>query len=116
MVTMEECTAHATPYMAAVTQSCRNAIMMYTFLHLSLTPEALVKVTFYPTVFTINGEADGLCFLWTIIAKAQLDTIGTFNTFRSLLGMLDVKIVELSVKNKLFHLQVNTITNALVLW
>jgi hypothetical protein len=58
---MAECTAHAVAYMAAVTRNGQNAIMMYTFLYASLTPEALVKVMVDPAAYTINDEFDGLC-------------------------------------------------------
>jgi hypothetical protein len=51
--------------------------------------------------------------LRTIIAKTQLDTVGTVSTLRSSLGILDVKIVELTANIEAFHLHVNTITNAL---
>jgi hypothetical protein len=65
------------------------------------------------TSFFINDEFDGICNLCTIIAKAQLDTVGTVNMLRNSIGKLDVKIVELTANIAAFHLHVNTITNAL---
>jgi hypothetical protein len=114
-VTLAECTAHATVYMTAlpVTRDGQNASMLYHFLYDSLTPEGLLNVNIDPSIFTINGEVDGLCLLRTIITKAQLDTVGTVNTLQSSLGKLDVKIVELAANIETFHMHVNTITNVL---
>jgi hypothetical protein len=63
--------------------------------------------------FTINSEQDGLCFLRTIITKAQMDTIGTVQTLRSDIGALPTKMVELTSNIEEFHQHVNTLSNAL---
>jgi hypothetical protein len=113
-VTMEECQAHARTYMIAnVTRIGQDSVMLYNFLFDSLTTEGLNKVNIDPTVFTINGEQDGLCFLRTIITKAQMDTIGTVQTLRSAIGSLPTKMVELTANVEEFHQHVNTLANAL---
>jgi hypothetical protein len=114
-VSMAECTAHATGYMttAPLGRPAQNAVMFYHFLFASLTPEARNKVNVDPTAYTIGGNEEGLCFLRTIITKAQLDTIGTAETLRASIGKLETKIVELTGNIIDFHLHVNTITNAL---
>jgi hypothetical protein len=115
IVTMAECTAHATVYMTAAQlgRPAQNATMLYHFLFASLTPEARNKVNVDTAVYTIGGHVDGLCYLRTLITKAQLDTIGTVETLRASIGKLEVKIVELSGNIIEFHLHVNIITNAL---
>jgi hypothetical protein len=113
VVSMAECVAHANAYMLARDRTAQNAAMLYHFLFASLTQEARNKVNIDPTIFTIQGINDGLCFLRTIIAKAQLDTIGTVETLRNKLGELPVKLVELSGNIMDFHQYVNTIMNAL---
>lgn len=112
-VTMAECTAHAQVYMAALGRTAQNAVMMYHFLFASLTTEARNKVGVDPTQYTIGSDEEGLCYLRMIIAKAQLDTIGTIETLRSSIGKLNVKVVELSANIIDFHLHVSTITNML---
>jgi hypothetical protein len=113
-VTLAECQAHAETYMiAGITRIGQDAVMLYNFLFDSLTTEGLNKVNIDPTIFTINGEQDGLCFLRTIITKAQMDTIGTVQTLRSALGALPTKIVEMTGNIEDFHQHVNTVTNAL---
>jgi hypothetical protein len=89
--------------MLARDRTAQNAAMLYHFLFASLTQEARNKVNIDPTIFTIQGINDGLCFLRTIIAKAQLDTIGTVETLRNKLGELPVKLVELSGNIMDFH-------------
>jgi hypothetical protein len=71
-VTLAEWQAHATAYMAGVTVTGQLSVMLYHFLFDSLTPEGRAKVDVDKTPFTINNELDGLCFLRTIISKAQL--------------------------------------------
>jgi hypothetical protein len=114
-VTLNECTMHALGYMAAAPlgRPAQNATMLYHFLMASLTPEARSKVNVDPMAYTIGGHEDGLCFLRTIITKAQLDTIGTVETLRASIGKFETKIVELTGNIIDFHQHVNTITNAL---
>jgi hypothetical protein len=54
-VSMAECTAHATVYMAAQVCNAQNSAMMYHFLFASLTPETRNKVHIEPAIFTIMG-------------------------------------------------------------
>jgi hypothetical protein len=113
-VTLYECQVHAAGYMiAAITREGQNSVMLYNFLFDSLTTEGLNKVNIDPEVFTINDEQDGLCFLRTIITKAQMDTIGTVQTLRSAIGALPTKIVEMTANIEEFHQHVNTLTNTL---
>jgi hypothetical protein len=114
-VTMNECTAHATGYMvvAQLGRAAQNATMLYHFLMASLTPEARNKVNVDPTAYTVGGHEDGLCFLRTIITKAQLDTIGTVETLQASISKFETKIVELTGNIIEFHQHVNTITNSL---
>jgi hypothetical protein len=113
-VTLEECQAHARTYMIAnVTRIGQDSVMLYNFLFDSLTTEGLNKVNIDPTSFTVNGEQDGLCFLRTIITKAQMDTIGTVQTLRNAIGALPTKMVELTANVEEFHQHVNTLPNAL---
>jgi hypothetical protein len=112
-VTLAECQAHATTYMASVTVTGKMSVMLYHFLFDSLTIEGLKKVNVDTAPFMINNERDGLCFLLTIITKAQLDTAGKVHTLRNPLGKLDVKTVEFPGDKEKFHMHVNTLTNAL---
>jgi hypothetical protein len=112
-VTIAECQAHATTYMAGVTVAGQMSVMLYHFLFDSLTIEGLNKVNVDTAPFMINNERDWLCFLRTIITKAQLDTVGTVHTLRNSLGKLEVKIVEYAGDIKKFHMHVNTLKNAL---
>jgi hypothetical protein len=80
--------------MAAVTRNGQNAIMLYHFLCISLTPEGLVKVKIDPANSIINGEYDGMSFLRLIIATAQLDTVGTVDMLRSSLGKFESANIE----------------------
>jgi hypothetical protein len=113
-INLYECQVHAAGYMiAAITREGQNSVMLYNFLFDSLTTEGLNKVNIDPELFTINDEQDGLCFLRTIITKAQMDTIGTVQTLRSAIGALPTKIVEMSANIEDFHQHVNTLTNTL---
>lgn len=110
---MAEFRDHAIDYIGVRDRTAQNAAMMYHFLFASLTQEARNKVNIDPTLFTILGVSDGLCFLRTIITKSQLDTISTVKTLRGRLGELPTKLVELSGNIIDFHQHVNTIMNAL---
>jgi hypothetical protein len=112
-VTIAECQVHAATYMAGVTVAGQMSVMLYHFLFDSLTIEGLNKVNVDTAPFMINNERDGLCFLRTIITKAQLDTVVTVHTLRNSLGKLEVKIVECAGDIEKFHMHVNTLTNAL---
>jgi hypothetical protein len=112
-VSLTDCTIHATDYMEERDRMAQNASMMYHFLFASLTPEARIKVSIDPSVYTVIGIKDGLCFLRTIISKAQLDTMGTVEMLRSSLGELPTKIVEVAGNIVEFHQHVNTLLNAL---
>jgi hypothetical protein len=102
-VTLAECQAHATTYMAGVTATGQQAVMLYHFLFDSLTPEGLSKINVDTTPFTIKNERDGLCFLRTIISRANLDTVGTVHLLRNALGKLEVKVVEHAGDIEKFH-------------
>jgi hypothetical protein len=112
-ISMAACTAHATAYMTARHQTTQNAAMLYHFLFVSLTLEARNEVNVDPISLTVMIIKDVLCFLRIIITKAQLDTIGTLETWCSNLGELPVRLVDLSGNIIAFHQHVNTLTNAL---
>jgi hypothetical protein len=63
---------------------------------IAITPDARTKVTIDPTMYSIQGVKDGLCFLLTLILKAQIDTMGMVDRLRSSPGDLLTKKVELS--------------------
>jgi hypothetical protein len=78
-----------------------------------LTKDALTKINLKKHLYTILTHKDGLCFLRTIISEAQLDTIGTVESYRRQLNQLPIKMVEMSSNIKYFHQHVNTVTGAL---
>jgi hypothetical protein len=113
-VTIAECQAHSRTYMiAAITRVGQDSVMLYNFLFELLTTEGLNKVHIDPTIFTINGEQDGLSFLRTFIIKAQMDTIGTVQTLWSAIVAVSTKLVEIRANIEEFHQHVNTLCNAL---
>jgi hypothetical protein len=96
-VALEECQLYAQTYMiAAITRTGQDSVMLYNFLFDSLTTEGLNKVNFDPSIFTINVEQDGLCFLRTLINKSQMENIGTLQSLRSAIGALPTKLVEMT--------------------
>jgi hypothetical protein len=113
IVSMIDCTAHATAYMGARVRTAQNAAMLYHFLVGSLTMEAKNTVNIETAQFTIAGTKDGLTFLKTIIMKAQLDTVGTVETLRNAVSGFPVKLTELAGNIIDFHKYVNGIKGAL---
>jgi hypothetical protein len=112
-ITMAECAIHARRYFIAMGRSAQNSTMLYHFLYASLTKDALTKINLRKATFTTLNNKDGVCFLRAIITEAQLDTIGTVETYRKQLSTLPTKIIELSGNIIDFHQYVNTITGAL---
>jgi hypothetical protein len=68
---------------APVTQTGENGAMIHHFLYGLITHKGLVKAITDPAVFIINGEFTGLCFLRTIISKAQLNRVGTVDMIQN---------------------------------
>jgi hypothetical protein len=95
-ITMDECRAPATVYMAARDRNTQNSVMLYQFLLNSI--EEKWKTTFVSKIalYSINNEQDGLCFLRLIISRAQVSTLATVSVLRNILGNLDKRIVEFS--------------------
>jgi hypothetical protein len=112
-VTMADCTMHAKTYLVVPARAAQNSVMLYHFLYSSLTKTALAKVTNEKPLYTVRTYLDGLCFLRLIISKAQLDTIGTVETYRKAMRSFHTKIVEFSGYIRDFHQHVNNITNSL---
>jgi hypothetical protein len=112
-ITMVECTNFANITFAAMNRNAQNSTVLYHFLYASLTKDSLTKINLRKAAFTVLNHKDGVTFLGTIITEAQLDTIGTVETYRKQLGQLPTKIVELTGNIQEFHRHVNTITGAL---
>jgi hypothetical protein len=103
VITLEQCRAHATTYLALQTRPSQVSAMLYTFLRGSLTAEANNVLDLNPTSYTINGQVDGLCLLKQIIAKSFVDTNSTVSMIRRTIGKLDDKIKEYKFDIKAFN-------------
>jgi hypothetical protein len=93
-VTLAECKAHSTTYMAANDRNSQNGVMLYQFLANSLSQETKITMLTQTSDYTIDGKKEGLCFLKVIIAKAHVDTIATVNALRTSISNLDNKVKE----------------------
>jgi hypothetical protein len=95
-ITMAECQAHATIYMAARDRAAQNSQMIYHCVVDSITTEVQATLMAEQEHYEIDGYSDGLCFLKMLISKAQVNTIGTINMLRTAISSLPNKMVELS--------------------
>ena len=113
LITIDECRAFATTYLAANDRRGQNSGMLYQFLSDSLTDAASAMMLTQMDKYTINGEQDGMCFLKIIISKAHVDTMASVNALRTSLSNLDHKMKECKGNILDFHQYVHQVINML---
>jgi CRISPR/Cas system-associated endoribonuclease Cas2 len=109
---MAECQSHAIDYMLARDRAAQDGQMMYGCINDSLTKEAQDELLGDSEMYTVEGYADGLCYLKLIISKAQFDTVATINMLRTVMAKLPSKIVELSGNISEFNNHVKWLQNS----
>jgi hypothetical protein len=103
IVTMAECKAHATAYLAAQARDSQLSAMLYSFLRNSLSSQANKIIDLHPTDYTLNGLTNGTCLLKYIVGKSFVDTNSTVTVIRKTISKLDEKIKELKYDIKGFN-------------
>ena len=113
LITMEECRAFATTYLAANDRHGQNSGMLYQFLSDSLSDTASAMMLTQTDKYTINGEQDGMCFLKVIISKVHIDTMASVNALRTSISNLDQKMKECKGNILDFHQYVRQVISML---
>lgn len=114
-VTMANCKAHATTYIANQVRDAQNSLMLYQFLVGSLTVAAGLRLKSKTSApFTVLNHPSGTCFLKIIIGKASVDTMATVLILQQSLVTLDQKMIELGSDIVAFNMFVDQQLNALL--
>jgi hypothetical protein len=113
LITMEECRAHATTYLAARQRLSQLSAMLYEFLRNSMTADANKILDLTPSSYTIDGLTDGLCLLKQVISKSFVDTMSSVSMIRRTINRLEEKIREFKYDIRTFNQFVETQVAAL---
>jgi hypothetical protein len=91
-LSVDECIAHARTYVGTQTRQAQDAVMLFQFLHNSITDNARLLLMSDADVYTVAGESDGIVFFKLIVGRASIDTNAKVNMIRQKIANLKVAL------------------------
>jgi hypothetical protein len=87
-LSLDDCISHALMYINTQTRRAQDAVMLFQFLHNSLTDNAKLLLMADADVYTVAGESDGVVFFKLIVGRASIDTNAKVNMIRQKIANL----------------------------
>ena len=112
-LSLDDVCFHAMQYVGQPTHTAQDAVMMFAFLCDSPTSEVRSQVTLEVERYTINGTANGPCFLKAVLIKFHVEMNATNFHLRTRLITLPKTIITLNKDIALFNSTVQEITKEL---